>query len=61
MLTGLWWARGLIVGFLATLAALFIFRSGTPPIELVITGLVLNMVFWGLLAAWWHDKVMTKS
>lgn len=54
----LWWARGLIVGLLASLAALFIFRPELPPLPQVINTLVLNMVFWGIPAAFWHDKVM---
>lgn len=54
----LWWARGLIVGLLASLAALFYFRAELPPMQQIVTVLVLNMVFWGLAAAFWHDKVL---
>ena len=54
----MWWLRGLIVGLLAALALLFIFQPALPPVPMIVGILVLNMVFWGLTAALWHDKVM---
>ena len=57
-LKGKWWARGLIVGLAATLVAIFVFQKAVPPVQIIIGALVLNMVFWGLTAAFWHDKVV---
>ena len=57
-LSGMWWLRGLIVGGLATLAAIFIFRPEVPPLPLIVTMVVLNAGFWGITAGFWHDKVM---
>lgn len=61
VLARMWWLRGLIVGLLATLAALFIFQPTLPPLPLIVVAAVLNMVFWGLSAAFWHDKVMLRE
>jgi len=61
VLSGKWWLRGLIVGLAATLVAIFVFRQTLPPAPVIAIGLVLNMVFWGLAAAFWHDKVMKRS
>lgn len=58
ILTGRWWLRGLIVGLAATAVAIFVFRTSVPPIPFIIVALVLNMIFWGLSAAFWHDKVL---
>jgi hypothetical protein len=58
-LKGKWWLRGPIVGFVASLAAIFVFGSGAiPPAPRLIAILVLNMGFWGLTAAFWHDKAV---
>ena len=57
-LKGKWWARGLIVGLAATLVAIFVFQKTMPPPQFIVGALVLNMVFWGLTAAFWHDKVV---
>ena len=57
-LSGMWWLRGMIVGLLATLAAVFIFRPEVPPLPLIVNMVVLNAGFWGLTAGFWHDKVM---
>ena len=61
VLTKMWWARGLIVGLLASLAAFFIFRPAPPPLPFIIIALVLNMGFWGLAAAYWNDKVLKNA
>jgi hypothetical protein len=61
-LAGKWWARGLLVGLAATLVSFFVFRGGLPAdVKEIIAAAVLNMVFWGLAAAFWHDKVMTRG
>lgn len=57
-LSTMWWLRGLIVGGLATLAAIFIFRPEVPPLPLIVNMVVLNAGFWGITAGFWHDKVM---
>jgi len=62
-LKGSWIARGLIVGLLASLAALFVFlpRAGAgmgalnPGALTPVLVLVANSV-WGLVAAWVYDK-----
>lgn len=56
-----WWVRGPIVGALATAAALFYFRTTLPPPEIIIGAIILNVLFWGLTAAMWHDQVMTRK
>ena len=62
LLTGKWWwLRGLIVGFLATLVAILVFQPQVPPVAQIISMLVLNMVFYGLVAGFWHDKVMFQG
>jgi hypothetical protein len=61
VLKGKWWLRGLIVGFAATMVAFFVFRGGLPPVPVIVAGLVLNMVFWGLAAAYWNDKVLKNA
>lgn len=55
-----WWIRGPIVGALATAAALFYFRTTLPPVEIIVGAIILNVLFWGLTAALWHDRVMVK-
>jgi len=59
-----WWLRGLVVGFLASLVALFVFIPQTP---LGMAGLGAGTMFpamvlvansvWGLAGAWWYDRV----
>lgn len=57
-LSPMWWLRGLVVGGLATLAAIFIFRPEVPPLPVIVNMVVLNAGFWGITAGFWHDKVM---
>lgn len=61
VLRSMWWLRGLIVGALASLAALFIFMPQLPPAQVIVLVFVLNAVFWGVPAAWWHDRVMDED
>lgn len=56
-----WWARGPIVGTLATIAAIFVFQPAVPPLIFVVYAFVLNAIFWGLSAAFWRDRVMTEK
>lgn len=56
-----WWARGLIVGTLATLAAIFIFLPEVPSLTTIVYAFVLNAIFWGLSAAFWRDRVMAEK
>ena len=57
-LKGKWWLRGPIVGAAATLVAIFVFRGGQADLTFVIGAVVLNVVCWGLTAAFWYDKVV---
>jgi hypothetical protein len=58
-LKGKWWLRGPVVGLAASLVAIFVFGGGAiPPVTRLIAILLLNMGFWGLTAAFWHDKVV---
>lgn len=56
-----WWARGLIVGTLATIAAIFVFQQAVPPPIFIVYAFVLNAIFWGLSAAFWRDRVMAEK
>lgn len=56
-----WWVRGPIVGALATAAALFYFRATLPPPQIIVGAIILNVMFWGLTAGLWHDRVMLKK
>lgn len=58
-----WWLRGVVLGVLATLVALFVFMPQTPlgvaglnagPLMPVLA-LVANVVY-GLVAAWWFRR-----
>jgi len=58
-LKGKWWLRGLLVGLAASAVAIFVFGSGSiPPLPQLASILILNMVCWGMTAAFWHDKVV---
>jgi hypothetical protein len=57
-LTGKWWLRGPIVGIAATLVAIFVFRGGQADLTFVIGAVILNVVCWGLTAAFWYDRVV---
>lgn len=62
LLVGKWWARGLLVGLAASLVAMFVFMPSPPrDVRIIGTVLVLNMVFWGLAAAYWNDKVLKNA
>ncbi len=61
LLRPMWWLRGLIVGALASLAALFIFMPQLPPVPTIVLVFVLNAVFWGVPAAFWHDRIMDED
>jgi len=59
LFAGKWWLRGLLVGLAASAVAIFVFRGGAiPPLPQLVTILVLNMVCWGMTAAFWYDKVV---
>lgn len=59
LFAGRWWLKGLIVGFLAGLAALVIFlpMNGVPVAKLGpgfwATVLLANAIVFGLVTAWW--------
>ena len=63
VIKGSWIARGLIVGLLASLAALFVFlpMAGAgmgalnPGVLTPVLVLIANSV-WGLVAAWFYDR-----
>ncbi|MDJ0893634.1 MAG: hypothetical protein QNJ92_00715 [Alphaproteobacteria bacterium] len=62
-----WWQRGLVVGLLASLVALFVFIPQTP---LGTAGLNAGAMFpvlvllansvWGLAAAWWYARTAAR-
>lgn len=56
-----WWVRGPIVGALATAAALFYFSATLPPVQIIVGAIILNVIFWGLAAGLWHDRVMIRK
>ncbi|GEM_PF-7037340 len=53
-----WWVRGPIVGTLATVAAVFVFGADLSSPVMLAGALILNAGFWGLTAAFWHDRVV---
>jgi len=57
-LKGKWWLRGPIVGAAATLVAIFVFRGGQADLTFVIGAVILNVICWGMTAAYWYDKVV---
>ncbi|MEN8195746.1 MAG: hypothetical protein ABFS30_04430 [Pseudomonadota bacterium] len=56
-----WWLRGIILGVLASLAAVFIFAPALldAPARRLIMVFVLNAI-WGVAAAAWYHKVLKQ-
>ena len=62
VLRGKWWLRGVIVGVLASLAAIFFFNPGlqNAPVQVLVMVFILNGVVWGVPAAWLNDVAMRR-
>jgi hypothetical protein len=63
LLRGQWWLRGLIVGAVASLAAIFVFGPGIAILspKTIVMIFVLNCVAWGMPAAYLNDEVLRND